>query len=226
MNAAVHSAFGYVSSTIGSKKFVALTGLGWSLFLLTHMAGNLLIFVGPDTYNTYGYKIVSNPLLILAEAGLLGALLVHVVFAAAVTIRNRSSRSSRYAMAPNGPKRAKLGSRTMIYQGVIILTFIILHLITFKFGPHYETVVDGQKMRDLFRLMTEVFHKPAYVAWYIVALLILSLHLNHGVFSCFQSLGLNNEKWDPLFRKIALGFTIVVILGFMAQPLFMFCREI
>lgn len=213
----------FVKSTVGRKYIMGLTGLVWLLFILGHMLGNMLILVSADLYNAYGHAIVSNkPLLYGAETVLVLALIVHVVTAISLTIQNRKSRDTRYAMTPNGDKGASLASKTMAPQGMIILAFIILHLAGFKYGTYYETTVNGVVMRDLHRLIVESFHSPGFVAWYVVAMLILMMHLSHGAHSIFQSFGILERKMQKGLKKMAWIYAIVVAFGFISQPLYVF----
>lgn len=213
----------FLKSTVGRKYIMGLTGLVWLLFILGHMLGNMLILVSPDLYNAYGHAIVSNkPLLYGTEVALVLALIAHVVTAITLTIQNRKSRDTRYAMSPNGDKGASLASKTMAPQGMIILAFIILHLAGFKYGNYYETNVDGVVMRDLHRLVVETFHNPGFVAWYVVALLILMLHLSHGTHSIFQSFGFLERKMQKGLKTMAWAYAIVVAFGFISQPLYVF----
>jgi succinate dehydrogenase / fumarate reductase, cytochrome b subunit len=212
----------YVTSTIGSKKLMALSGLVWSGFVLGHMAGNLLIFLGPEAYNNYGHSIVSNKLVYVAEAGLVTFLVLHIIYGVWLTVRNRIARGSRYAVSINGEKQSTVASRTMIAHGVVLFVFIVLHLITFKFGPHYDVTYNGVQMRDLFRLMVEVFQSPAYVTWYIFSLLLLGTHLSHGVSSSLQSLGLNNAKYGACIKAVGYVYAALVCIGFIAQPVYLF----
>lgn len=212
----------FVSSTIGSKKLMALTGLVWSGFVFTHMAGNMLMFRGADAYNAYGHAIVSNPAILAAEAVLVGTLLLHIVYALVLTIRNKMARPQAYARQPKGAKAASAASKSMIYHGTVLLVFIVLHLITFKFGAYYETVVDGVKMRDLFRLIIEKFQEPLYVAWYVAALALLGFHLSHGFSSTLQSLGLSNTRYSSMIKNAGFVYAVIVCLGFISQPVYVF----
>lgn len=214
--------FGFLRSTVGKKYVMGISGLIWAGFVLTHMAGNLLIFVSHDAYNSYGHALTSGKLIYIAEAVLVLALITHVYMAISLTAANRAAKGSRYAVAASGEKRVSLASRTMAIQGSLILVFIILHLITFKYGTHYETNVNGVPMRDLARLMEEVFQQPGYVIWYLVALVILGFHLKHGVGSTFQSLGLMEGTYRPLWTKMSIAYGIIVACGFIAQPVYLF----
>ena len=110
----------------------------------------------------------------------------------------------------------------MGFQGSAILAFIILHLITFKYGVSYDTKVDGVIMRDLHRLVLEVFQSPGYVAWYTVCLLLLMFHLSHGAGSIFQSFGFLERKMQNQIKKMAWAYAAVVVAGFLSQPLYVF----
>lgn len=209
-------------STIGSKSLVGVTGLGLSLFVLAHMAGNLLMFVSPKAYNLYGHALVTNPLIYAAEAGLILIFAIHVVKALLLTWQNHVSRPQKYAVTGSGDKATSIVTKTMWMQGLVILVFVILHLNTFKFGQVYEIEYDGLVVRDLHRLVVEVFQQPGYVVGYIIALFALGLHLCHGVGSAFQTLGINHPKYTPMIKKISLGYGLVVAGGFISQPLYVF----
>lgn len=214
----------YFSSTIGSKQLMGVTGLGLCLFLLLHMAGNLFILAGPEAFNSYGNKIVTNELLYFAEVGLVVLFLTHVFKAIALSLHNRSARPIGYEINPNGEKHTTPVSRTLMAQGVIILVFVILHLATFKYGARYSVTYKGEEMRDLYRLVLEVFHKPGYVIWYVFSLVVLSFHLGHGFYSCLQSLGLNHPKYTPALKALGFGYDLIVTAGFIILPVYVYLR--
>ena len=213
---------GWLGATVGRKQLIGLTGLGLCGFLLMHMLGNLLILVGPQAYNEYSYKLISNPLIYVAEVGLVALFLGHLVFASAISIKNVAARDSRYAVMSNGPKGTSMIQRTLWPQGLLILVFVILHLITFKYGTHYTVNYGGVEMRDLHKLVIEVFQQPLYVAWYLVALVVLGLHVSHGLGSSFQSLGIHHPRYQCAIRCMSLTYAFVVILGFLSQPLYVY----
>ena len=205
---------------------MAVTGLAWAGFVLTHMLGNLLIFAGPQAYNRYGHTLTSNPLLIIAEAGLVGTLLLHIYQGVVLTLRNRGARKQKYAMPTNGEKAARFQSKWMAFHGTLLLVFIVLHIVQFKFGPGqtegYEMMIDGQRMRDLHRLVIETFRQPIFLAWYAVCLVGVGLHLSHGFASSFSSLGLHHPKYSPLISKVGYVYAAIVALGFISPPLYVF----
>jgi len=210
-------------TSIGKKYVMGLTGLIWAGFVAGHMAGNMLMFVGPDAYNSYGHALTSGYLIYAIETLLILALATHIACAVSLTLENRRARGGqRYAVTPNGTKAPRFASQTMAIQGSIILVFIILHIATFKYGTYYETTANGVVMRDLHRLLVEVFHNPGYVAWYLVAMVFLFMHLSHGVGSIFQSFGIKNQKNEHMIRVISFVYGAVVAGGFFAQPIYCF----
>ncbi len=212
----------YLTSTIGQKQVVALSGLSLSLFVLAHMMGNLLIFVSPQAYNMYGHALVSTPLIYVAEAGLVLFFALHVFLAIRLTWLNRGARPQAYAVSAKGEKATHFVQKTLLAQGLVILVFVILHLITFKYGKVYWVTYDGVTVRDLHRLIIEVFSQPGYLTWYLVALVVLGLHLSHGVSSALQTFGAAHPQLTPLLKKIGLGYALIVSLGFISLPIYVY----
>lgn len=211
----------FFSSTIGKKQMVGVAGLGLSLFVLTHMAGNLLMFIGPEAYNKYAHALTSNPLIYIIEAGLMAVFLVHLVVALGLVLKNKIAKGSTYAVAPK-KNTSSFAARTMQFQGVVIIAFLIWHLITFKYGTYYAVTYDGVEMRDLFKLMVECFGQPLYVAAYFGVVVLLGLHLGHGLASSFQTLGLNGEKYDCKIKCIGKAYAALVTTGFLLPPFYIY----
>lgn len=212
-----------LKSSIGKKYLMGLAGAGWTLFVAGHMAGNLLIFAGPEAFNRYGHAIVSNkPLLYGTEAFLIICLLTHVLLGINLTLQNKKAKPQKYAVSAVSEKKSSWASKTMAIHGTIILFFIIYHLITFKWGPVYMIEHGGETMRDLHRLVVEVFANPSYVVGYFVCLVLLGIHLSHGASSVFQSLGANHPRYTPLIKKAGWLYAVVVAGGFISQPLYVF----
>lgn len=212
----------FFRSTVGKKYLMGISGLIWAGFVMGHMAGNMLIFYSADAYNAYGHALTSGKIIYVVEAVLMLALVTHVLCAISLTARNRQAKPDKYAVSASGAKKVSLASRTMAVQGSLVLAFIIYHLITFKYGVRYETSVEGVVMRDLAKLMMEVFRNPAYVGWYIVCLGLLGFHLSHGVGSTFQSLGLLNGKLKEPLHKVSIAYGVIVAAGFISQPIYVF----
>lgn len=209
----------WVESSIGQKQIVAVTALAVSGFALMHMSANLLLVVSARAYNEYSHHLITNPLLPVAELGLLVAFIVHIFFALSLAKKNRIARGTGPSQLPaKGPKRASFASRTMVLSGLLLLTFVITHIWTFKFGTYYSVTYDGVEMRDLHRLVSEWFQNPLIVAWYIFALCVLGMHLSHGISSTLQSLGIARAN-TPWLRAVSWGFALIVAGGFIIQPL-------
>ncbi|MPY89867.1 MAG: cytochrome B subunit [Luteitalea sp.] len=212
----------FLSSSVGTKVLIAVTGLAFFLFLILHLAGNLLIFVGPEAFNSYSHKLVSNPLLLVAEAGLAAIFLLHVVKAVVNFTANRHARPVGYAMKrwARHTSRKSLASTTMIVSGTIIFGFLILHLITFKFGTYYEDPT--HHYRDLHRLVLEKFSHPGLVGFYVLCMTIIGLHLRHGLASAFQSLGIEHPQYNRLIRLGGVVLALLIAAGFAAIPIWVY----
>ena len=201
---------------------MAVTGLLLCGFLISHLVGNFLLFVGPDAFNKYSHLLVSNPLIYLAEV-ILGVLfLSHILMAFKLTYENKKARPEAYYMRKNSGRGSTLASSTMPYTGVVALIFLVNHIIGLKFGTHYDTVVGGIQMRDIYRTTFEYFQDPIHVALYIVAMVALGLHVSHGFWSAFQSLGMNHPKYMPKIQCFSKIYGLIVTIGFSSLPLYCF----
>ena len=212
------------NSSIGSKFLIALTGLFLIVFLVAHLAGNLLFIAGPDAFNEYSHKLVSNPLVYVAELGLLGVFALHIfktvaMFAGSYAARPHGYARKTWAKHKNDRSRKSVSSTTMILTGTITLLFVVTHLLTFKFGAYYETPAG---IRDLYRLQLAVFSNPGYVAFYVVAMGVIVFHLWHGASSAAQSFGINSPTWSPRLLWIGRGLALLIGLGFAILPIYTF----
>ncbi len=200
------------SSSVGTKLLIGLTGIGLFVYMILHLAGNVLIFAGPDTFNAYSHMLISNPLLLPVEIGLLAIFLLHVYKAVTNYLANSAARPVRYAKKERAhhTSRKSVASSTMIWSGLVVFVFIIIHVWQFRFGTHYET--GGEvPIRDLARTEFEVFQHPGWVALYVVATLLVGLHLRHGVSSGFQSIGLDHPVYTR--RLTQWGVVLAVLIG-------------
>ncbi|MDC0255851.1 succinate dehydrogenase cytochrome b subunit [Bacteriovoracales bacterium] len=216
--------FNHLNSSIIKKQTMGVAGLLLCGFITMHFLGNLLIFVGPEAFNLYAHTLTSNPLIYAAEAGLLAIFLVHIGVGVKLTIENNNARPQKYYMKQPTGRGANFSSSTMPYTGIIILIFVILHILGLKFGTYYETSYDGVKMRDLYKLVIEYFRQPSAVLGYVVAMLSLGIHLRHGFWSAFQSLGFNHPKYNNLLILISKAFAFIMAIGFSSLPIFCFYK--
>jgi succinate dehydrogenase / fumarate reductase cytochrome b subunit len=212
------------ASSIGSKILIALTGLGLAVFLVGHLAGNLLFLAGPQAFNEYSHKLISTPLIYAVELGLVAVFFAHVAKTVAGYLSNRAARPMpykvrRWAKTKNPKSRKSLASSTMIVTGTITALFVVTHLATFKFGAYYET---PEGIRDLYRLQLQVFSSPGYVAFYLVAMAVIFFHLWHGLSSAAQSLGIDNAQWTPRILVAGRVLAFAIAGGFFIIPIYTF----
>ena len=223
---------------------MAVTGLLLVGFLTSHLAGNFLLFDsigGKEKFNEYSHWLINHPLILPMELGLLALFLIHIVTALKVTFLSKAARPERYAVR-NNLGESTFASRTMLHTGGIIFIFIILHLVTFKYGTNYEVltiddsvkaeavkVVDGKKLspvasykpkRDLYRTVVEMFSKKWYSLVYVLCMIAMGIHLCHGIRSAFQTLGLNHPKYNCCIKKISCVLAIVFAVGYSIFPIY------
>jgi len=204
--------FSFIRTSIGKKLMMALTGISFCGFLLLHLAGNLTIFSGKDALVAYSEKLHAlGPLLTLAEFGLLFLGLVHVLTGGVLFYENLTARPQKYAVKKNAGGRT-IGSATMPYTGLMILTFVIVHLLNFHFVDRTD--------RTIFEIVAATFSKPGYVIGYIAAMIVAAVHVSHGFWSAFQTIGASHPKYFPLTRGAGILFSLLVAIGFGALPIY------
>jgi succinate dehydrogenase / fumarate reductase, cytochrome b subunit len=197
------------SSSVGTKVLIGVTGLCLFLYLILHLVGNALVFFGPETFNGYAHLLISNPPIVPIEIGLLAIFLLHVFKTVKMYFDNRQARPDGYEVKrmAGHTSRKSLASSTMFWTGVVTFIFVVVHLKQFKFGMLYH--VGDTDVRDLYRLEMELFSQTATVALYTAAMILIGLHLRHGISSALQSLGLDSPRHTS---KILAGGTILAIL--------------
>jgi len=208
-------------SSVGKKFVMGGTGLFLCLFLVIHLAGNLLLFAGADIYNEYAHKLHSmGALLVISEVILFAAFAAHIYLAFVTTKENREARAREYAMKQSKKEPGQIISavsaeNTMFISGAIILAYLLLHLSDFKFeltgGGTEEQPYDKAKL-----LLSELWRAIAYAA----AALIVGYHVSHGFSSAFQSLGVNHPKYNGWIKCVSILFAVLVAAGFLVVSLF------
>jgi succinate dehydrogenase cytochrome b subunit len=210
-------------STNGKKVVMAVSGVVLFGFVVGHMAGNLQAFEGPEKLNSYSHFLHSIPeILYVVRAGLLAAVALHIWAATSLALKNNAARPVRYARKKN--INSSYASRTMYWSGPILLAFIIFHLLHLTAGVIHPG--DGFIEGDVYHNVVTGFSVWYISAWYIFSMILLGLHLRHGVWSMTQSLGFDQPQYTPILKGIALGFAIVVTGGFIAVPLGVLTRII
>jgi len=209
-------------SALGKKYVMAITGIIFMGYVLAHMFGNLKLYQSAAEFNAYAeflgtilYPIAPDgAVLNVLRVVLLGALILHVTAAFQLTRMNRSARPDSYR-SKRDYVAADFAARTMRWTGVIVLLFIGYHLADFTFG----WVNPAAEGATLYEKVVASFSNPAIAGFYLVANLALGLHLYHGVWSLFQSMGWNNRKFNHWRRYLAVAFTVIVVGGNLSFPI-------
>jgi len=219
-----------LTSSIGRKIIMSLTGLFLCTFLVVHLVGNLQLFKHDQgvAFNTYSHFMGTNPVIRTIEWGLVLGFGFHIFEAFALTRRNKSARGHGYAQW-HAEQNSEWTSRNMGILGSIILIFLIVHLYNFfwraRFGGLEKIGGENVETRNLDNLYVAVvssFHVWWYVLLYVAAQISLGYHLWHGFRSGFQTLGLNHRKYTPVIKYVGYGFAIIVSATFAAMPLYFF----
>ena len=215
----------FLTSSLGQKTVMALTGIFLILFLVVHLIGNLQLLKddGGEAFNTYAYFMTHNPLIKTTSYLLYFSILLHAVQGLLLWRSNRAARgNTRYAVHFARPEER--ASRNMAWLGIIILIFIVLHMYQFWFQMHwgavpfveYETY--PHPVKDLYALVTASYKELAYVLFYVISMAVIGYHLWHGFWSSFQTLGLNHKKYTPVIKALGMAYSVIVPLLFAVIP--------
>lgn len=210
------------TSSVGRKFLVALTGTLLILFIIVHMIGNWNMFLGPDAMNSYAEKLQSlGGILWIARIGLLLAFVIHIFLTIQLNIENKMARPIPYKKKDY--VKASLSSRTMVLSGILILSFVVYHLLHYTFGVvQPETfkmnLTDSTGKPDVYRMVIYGFQNPIISISYIIAILFLSMHLDHALQSTFQTFGLTTKNIFDRLIKISHGFAIFIFIGYNIVP--------
>ena len=211
-----------ISSSIGKKLLMALTGLFLCTFLIEHLYGNLLLYVGEDAFNHHAESLTSNVIIRIVEVLLFLTIALHIIGGYWLTTRNRRARPIRYRVK----HRAILGtlsSRTMIITGSAILVYLAIHLKQFFYEYRFGTLGEEQ---SLYHLVATAFTIPEYAAIYAAAMVLLAFHLYHGFQSGFKTLGVMHASYSALIRTVGALFAILVPAGFASLPIYFLIQSL
>jgi succinate dehydrogenase / fumarate reductase cytochrome b subunit len=213
-----------LSSSIGRKWIVAITGIVLVLFVIGHLLGNLSIFLGPDAINAYALFLQSlGEILWLIRIVLLACVVLHIWFTIALWRENRAARPQKYAV--KNDLQTTVYARLMRLSGLTVLAFILFHLAEFTwqaFTPEYRNWVDAQGRHDVYRMVIAGFSNPFVTGFYMIAIGLLAMHLSHGIASLFQTLGITTAKMRPLFERAGRIVAWVIFVGYVSIPLAVF----
>jgi len=214
----------FFTSPVGKKFIMSITGIFLMLFLIVHLSVNSLLMVGPDAFNSAAHFMVTNPVVRILEPILALGFIIHIIYSAYLTLQNQRYRPVRYKKL-NRWGSSTWPSRNMFILCVLILIFLVIHLSNFywkaRFG-HVDTVmVEGTQMQNLYGLVSGLFiNWWWYDVIYILGALFLGLHLSHGFWAAFQSLGWDNDLWRVRLKRIAYVFAVIMGVGFTTIPVY------
>lgn len=218
-----------LSSTIGRKLIMALTGLFLILFLIGHVSGNLLLFKGDggEAFNIYAHFMTTNPAVKLLSYLTYTSIILHVIWSIWLTKTNKAARPIGYGQST--PPSTKFSSRNMGILGTIVLIFIVVHMKSFWYEMHwgdipYVTYEVGE-FKDLYTVVLFAFQNELMVIGYVVAMAFLAFHLSHGFSSAFQTLGLNHQKYSPAILFLGKLFSIIVPILFASMPVYIYFTQ-
>ncbi len=199
-------------SSIGKKLMMAVTGLGFCGFITAHLAGNLFIYNGKEAFNLYAERLHSlGPVITALELGLLFFAVIHVLTGVTLFYQNIMARPVRYVVNKSAGGRS-IGSRTMPYSGVILLVFVVLHLLDFHFVDKTGTTI--------YKLVETTFAVSWYALFYVFAVIVVAIHVSHGLWSAFQTIGANHPKYMPVIKTAGIIFSISIGIGFGFIPIY------
>jgi succinate dehydrogenase / fumarate reductase cytochrome b subunit len=207
---------------------MAITGLFLCSFLLVHLIGNVALYTDPVKFNEYTRFMSSNPLIRVMEIILVVGFLAHIIDAVLLTKANKAAQPVKYAM---DKKNSSWYSRNMGLTGSIILAFLVLHLQSFWYQYKFGEVVyvldsNGERIKDMYTIVKTAFQQSWYAGIYVIAMVLLGSHLNHGFQSAFQSVGLRHKKYTPTIKKLGTAFAVLITLGFISFPIYFYFSQL
>ena len=211
----------YFKSSIGLKQIQGVAGLCLCGFLVAHLAGNFLLLKGDQAFNAYADGLASLGFaLYVAEAGLAAFFLGHLGLGIWLALDNRRARPEGYAYNARSGAGATNASRTMVYTGIAILVFLILHLWMFKFSDFHS--------RDLglWEVVIEELRKPYWAIGYVAVFVLLGLHLSHAVQSAFQTVGIRHPKYTPIIKGAGQVFAWSIAAGYAFLAIWAFLQDV
>jgi succinate dehydrogenase / fumarate reductase, cytochrome b subunit len=208
-------------SSLGAKMVMAVTGLLLLLYVLAHMAGNWQVFAGPEQLNSYAELLHAHmTLLWLARAALIVILVLHVWAGSRLTLANRAARPDGYAVSK--PVKASWPSRNMYVSGAMIFFFVTYHILQFTVrvtNPGYRELTDATGRFDVYAMVVEGFDNPLTAGAYIIAMVLLGIHLWHGASSMFQSVGITRPRTRRFLDGLGPVLATTIIVGEISMPI-------
>ena len=212
----------FISSSIGKKFIMAVTGSFLIIFLIIHLIGNLTLFFGPEAFNGYVSTLdVVKPLIRVIEIVLALAFILHIFFGTWLWFTNKKAHKVGYKINASS-ENSTFSSRWIFWLGIGIFIFLVIHLTTFFYRFNFYDPEGLANQHRYFSIVIGFFQIPWYSILYIVAMVFLGFHLNHGFQSAFQTFGWNHKKYFPLIKKIGTVYAIIMAAGFASMPIYFF----
>jgi succinate dehydrogenase / fumarate reductase cytochrome b subunit len=201
---------------------MALSGLFLIIFLITHLVINSLTLASSkDLFNEAAHFMATNPIIYAMQYVLALGFIIHIGMGIKLTIQNKRARSQEYVYNKMS-KNTDLSSRSMIVSGGLVIVFLALHLRDYFYQMKFVGLPEGTTDYDL---VVNLFTNPYYTAVYVIAFIVLGIHLNHGFKSAFQSMGANHKKYNPLIKTVSTAYSLVIALGFSTIAIFHFINQ-
>jgi len=205
-------------SSIGKKLVMSISGLFLVVFMLVHLVANLFYFGGEEAYNAMCHFMDTNPVILIMVPVLAGGFAIHIAWATVITLMNRLARPVKYKKQ-DAPAISEWSSRNMYMLGIIVLGVLAWHLSDFWYHMQLQHFIGGEPVASPYQLLVNTFSNPCISALYIIWIVALWFHLNHGFWAAFQTVGLNNQIWLKRWKCIGKIYAFVVAVGFISIPI-------
>lgn len=212
--------FKFTKSSIGKKFMMAITGSFLLIFLIIHLVGNVTLFFGPNAFNAYVSTLdVVKPLIRVIELVLLAAFVIHIFNGLKLWLENKRAKGVEYKVSGSS-ENSSLFSRTMALTGSIVFIFLVTHLGTFFWRFNVHDPMGFASNHQYYDIVVYFFGLWWYAVLYVIAMIFLGYHLNHGFQSAFQTFGWNHNRYTPIIKKIGTIYAIIMAAGFASMPLY------
>ena len=220
----------YFNSTIFRKTLAGLSGFFLVLFLLGHLLGNLQLFIpgedGQKQFNEYALFMTTNPAVKILSVLTYSSIILHTVLTLFLVFQSSNARDVKYLQS-SGNANSTWGSKNMAILGTLILVFIVIHMKSFWYEMHFGVIgLDPWGNKDLHTVTVTAFNELWYVLFYVLSMVVLAIHLKHGVESVFQTLGIKTRRYVSLIHKAAYGFALIVTAAFASIPIYLYVTQL
>ena len=219
----------YFNSTIFRKTLAGLSGFFLVLFLLGHLLGNLQLFIpgedGQKQFNEYALFMTTNPAVKILSVLTYSSIILHTILTLFLVFQSSNARDVKYLQS-SGNANSTWGSKNMAVLGTLILVFIVIHMKSFWYEMHFGVIgLDPWGNKDLHSVTVTAFYELWYVLFYVLSMVVLAVHLKHGVESVFQTLGIKTRRYVSLIHKAAYGFALIVPAAFASIPIYLYVTQ-